>query len=260
MRLGSWLLFCSALAAAQTAPVRSYKVIATYPHDPKAFTQGLQYLNGALYEGTGLNGESSIRKVNPTTGAVLKIQPVSAFYFGEGITVLGNRLFELTWKNGVAFVYDANTFQTMDTLHYQGEGWGLTYDGQHLVMSDGSSALRILDPATFRELNRVPVHDGSRPVADLNELEYIDGEIWANVWQTDRVARIDPRTGQVNSWVDFTGLLRQSDRTPETDVLNGIAYDAQGKRIFVTGKRWPKLFQIQVMESAKTASSKTALK
>ncbi len=260
MRLSFWLLLWTALAAAQTAPVRSYKVIATYPHDPKAFTQGLQYLNGALYEGTGLNGESSIRKVNLTTGAVLKIQPVSAFYFGEGITVLGNRLFELTWRNGVAFVYDATTFQATDTLHYPGEGWGLTYDGKRLVMSDGSNALRFLDPATFRELSRLPVRDGSSPVADLNELEYIDGEIWANVWQTDRVARIDPRTGQVNSWVNFAGLLKPADRTPDTDVLNGIAYDAQGKRIFVTGKRWPKLFQIQVVEPPKTASSKTASK
>jgi glutamine cyclotransferase len=254
MRLGFWVLLLTASAAAQTAPVRSYKVIATYPHDPKAFTQGLQYLNGSLYEGTGLPGESSIRKVNLTTGAVLKIQPVSSIYFGEGITVLGNRLFELTWQNGVAFAYDANTFQTMDTFHYSGEGWGLTYDGKRLVMSDGTSALRFLDPVTFRELSRIQVRDGSRPVADLNELEYIEGEIWANVWQTERVARIDPRSGQVNSWVDFTGLLKPADRTPETDVLNGIAYDAQRKRIFVTGKRWPKLFQIQVVEPPKPAA------
>jgi glutaminyl-peptide cyclotransferase len=258
--VGCWALLLAASAAAQNAPVRSYKVIATYPHDPKAYTQGLQYLNGTLYEGTGLNGESSIRKVNLTTGAVLKIQPVSAFYFGEGITVLGNRLFELTWQNGVAFVYDANTFQSMDSFHYTGEGWGLTYDGKRLVMSDGTNALRFLDPVTFRELSRIPVRDGSRPIAELNELEYIDGEVWANVYQTDRVARIDPRTGQVNSWVDFAGLLKQSDRTPETDVLNGIAYDAQGKRIFVTGKRWPKLFQIQVVEPSKIAAPKTASK
>jgi glutamine cyclotransferase len=233
-------------ASAQTAPVHSYKIVATYPHDPKAYTQGLQYVNGVLYEGTGLNGESSIRKVNLTTGAVLKSQPISSFYFGEGITVLGNRLYELTWQNSVAFVYDASTFQKLDTFHYPGEGWGLTYDGKRLVMSDGTSALRFIDPATFRELDRIPVRDGSRPIKELNELEYIEGEIWANVYQTDRIARIDPRTGQVNSWVDCTGLLKQADRTPETDVLNGIAYDAQRKRIFVTGKRWPKLFQIQV--------------
>jgi glutamine cyclotransferase len=254
MRLGFWVLLITASAAAQNAPVRSYKVIATYPHDPKAYTQGLQFLNGTLYEGTGLNGESSIRKVNLTTGAVLKAQPVSAFYFGEGITVLGSRLFELTWQNGVAFVYDANTFQSLDTFHYAGEGWGLTYDGKRLVMSDGTSALRFLDPVTFRELSRVVVRDGSRPITELNELEYIEGEIWANVYQTDRVARIDPRTGQVNSWVDFSGLLKAADRKPDTDVLNGIAYDAQRKRIFVTGKRWPKLFQIQVMELAKAVS------
>jgi glutamine cyclotransferase len=257
---GFFALLLTASAFAQNAPVRSYKVIATYPHDPKAYTQGLQYLNGSFYEGTGLNGESSIRKVNPATGAVLKIQPVSAFYFGEGITVLGNRLFELTWQNGVAFVYDANTFQRLDTFHYTGEGWGLTYDGKRLVMSDGTAALRFLDPVTFRELNRIPVRDGSRPITELNELEYIEGEIWANVYQTDRIARIDPRTGQVNSWVDFAGLLKQSDRTPETDVLNGIAYDAQRKRIFVTGKRWPKLFQVQVVEPPQAATSKTASK
>jgi glutamine cyclotransferase len=258
--VGFWVLLCAALAAGQNAPVRSYKVIATYPHDPKAFTEGLQYINGVLYEGTGLNGSSSIRKVDLTTGAILKVRPISDFYFGEGITVLGNRLYELTYKNGAAFVYDAATFQTLDTLHYPGEGWALTYDGKRLIMSDGSSALRFLEPATFRELGRLPVRDGVTPITNLNELEFIDGEIWANIWQTDRVARIDPRSGQVNSWVDFRGLLKQSDRTPETDVLNGIAYDAQRKRIFVTGKRWPKLFQIQVVEPPKTASSKAASK
>ena len=211
MRLGFRFLILSAAlgatAVAQTAPVNTYKVIATYPHDPKAYTQGLQYVNGTLYEGTGLNGSSSIRKVNLMTGAVLKIQPISDFYFGEGITVLGNRMYELTWQSGVAFLYDAATFKTIDTFHYPGEGWGLTYDGKRLIMSDGTSALRFLDPATFREISRIPVRDGTRPVTELNELEYIEGEVWANVYQTDRVARIDPRTGQVNSWVDFSGLL-----------------------------------------------------
>jgi len=240
------VLFLAVVAHAQTAPVRTYKVIATYPHDPKAFTQGLEYGSGGLYESTGLNGSSSIRRVDLTTGRVLKMQPVSSLYFGEGITVVGARLYELTWKSGVAFAYDAKTFQQLETFHYSGEGWGLTHDKSQIIMSDGTAALRFLDPATFHERSRLQVRDGSRLVNNLNELEYIEGEIWANVWTTDLIARIDPRTGRVNSWVDLTGLLKPAERTADTDVLNGIAYDAQRKRIFVTGKRWPKVFQIEV--------------
>jgi glutaminyl-peptide cyclotransferase len=244
------LRFALALLAAASVraetPVQSYKVVATYPHDPKAFTQGLEYRDGVLYEGTGLNGSSSIRRVDLLSGRVLKIQPISSLYFGEGITLIGNRLFELTWQSGVAFVYDAKTFQQMETFHYSGEGWGLTHDASRIIMSDGTPALRYLDPATFRELSRIQVRDAGRPVGNLNELEYIEGEIWANIWMTDVIARIDPRTGNVKSWVNMAGLLKPSERTPETDVLNGIAYDAQRKQIFVTGKRWPKLFQIQV--------------
>jgi glutamine cyclotransferase len=235
-----------ALVSAQAAPVYSYRIVATYPHDPKAFTQGLQYLNGALYEGTGLNGYSSIRKVDLASGRVLKMQPVSGLYFGEGITVIGNKLYELTWQSGVAFVYDATTFQQTGTFRYPGEGWGLTTDGKQLIMSDGTPSLRFIDPATFTEKSRITVTDGGRVIPRLNELEYIDGEIWANVWETDAIVRIDPRTGRVNSWIDMSGLLKAADRTAETDVLNGIAYDAQRKRIFVTGKKWPKLFEIQL--------------
>ena len=247
MRLACALVILAALAAAQTAPVRSYQVVAAYPHDPKAFTEGLEYHGGFLYESTGLNGESSLRKVNLATGAVLKSMPLSTVYFGEGITFFGDRLFQLTYKNGVAFVYNSQTWQPATSFRYAGEGWALTHDAKRLIMSDGSSSLRFLDPATFLELGRVVVREGSRPVSNVNELEWIEGEVWANVWQTDRIARIDPRTGQVNSWVDLAGLLKPADRTADADVLNGIAYDGQRKRIFVTGKRWPKLYEIRVV-------------
>jgi len=248
VRLAPLLLLAAAMAAAQTAPVRSYKVVAIYPHDPKAFTEGLEYHDGFLYESTGLNGESSIRKVDLATGAVLKNMPLSPVYFGEGITFFGGRLFQLTYTSGVGFIYDAKTWRPAGAFHYPGEGWALTHDDKRLIMSDGSSALRFLDPATQRELGRVVVRDGARSVANVNELEYIAGEVWANIWQTELIARIDPRSGQVNSWVDLGGLLQKAGPRPEADVLNGIAYDAQNKRIFVTGKRWPKLFQIRVVE------------
>jgi glutamine cyclotransferase len=233
---------------AQSAPVRSYKIVATFPHDPKAFTEGLEYRDGFLYESTGLNGESSIRKVELASGKVLKQMPLSTFYFGEGITFFGGRLFQLTYQSGIGFIYDSKTWAPLGNFHYPGEGWALTHDDKRLIMSDGSSAIRFLDPATQRELGRVVVRDGTRPVTYVNELEYIEGEVWANVWQTERIVRIDPRNGQVNSWVDLAGLLKPTERTPDIDVLNGIAYDAQRKRIFVTGKRWPKVYQIQVLD------------
>lgn len=234
---------------AQNPPVRSYKIVATFPHDPKAFTEGLEYKDGALYESTGLNGSSSLRKVDLTTGAVLKNLPLSTLYFGEGITFFGKRLYQLTYHNGVAFVYDPVTFQRQpETFHYSGEGWALTHDSKHLIMSDGTPALRFLDPVTFAEQSRLIVREGTRPLQNVNELELIEGEIWANVWMTERIARIDPRSGQVNSWVDLTGLRKAAGCTEDCDVLNGIAYDAARKRIFVTGKRFPKLFQIEVAD------------
>jgi len=242
------VLLLSVAACAQTAPVRSYKIVASYPHDPKAFTEGLEYSDGYLYESTGLNGESSIRKVDLVTGAVLKSMPLSTVYFGEGITFFGGHLFQLTYTSGIGFLCDAKTWQPLSNFHYPGEGWALTHDDKRLIMSDGSSALRFLDPATQHELGRVVVREGTRPVTNVNELEYIEGEVWANVWQTEMIARIDPRSGQVNSWVDLSGLLQKAGPAPDADVLNGIAYDAQKKRIFVTGKRWPKLFEIRVVE------------
>lgn len=230
----------------QAAPVRSYKVVRMYPHDPKAFTEGLEYHDGSLWESTGLNGQSSVRRVDLETGKPLEDHPLSTLYFGEGITFFGPRLFQLTYMNGIAFAYDPKTFKQLTSYHYSGEGWALTHDAKRLIMSDGSSALRFLDPATFQEQGRLSVRDGTRPVSNLNELEWIDGEIWANIWTQEIIARIDPRSGEVNSWVDLKGLRSQAGCGDACDVLNGIAYDAPRKRIFVTGKYWPKLIQIEV--------------
>jgi len=228
-----------------TAPVSGYQVVHVYPHDPKAFTQGLVFADGVLYEGTGLNGQSSIRKVKLENGAVLQLQRLEERYFGEGIALVGNSIVQLTYTTGVGFVYDRATFQRTRTFNYTGEGWGLAYDGARLVMSDGTPTLRFWDPTTLKETGRVQVTDGGRPVEDLNELEFVKGEIYANVWQTDRIARIDPKTGQVRGWIDLRGILDAKDAVG-VDVLNGIAYDAAGDRLFVTGKNWPKLFEIRV--------------
>jgi glutamine cyclotransferase len=227
------------------APVSKGRVVHVYPHDPQAFTQGLVYLDGFLYEGTGLNGRSSIRKVRLENGEVLQIQSVESQYFGEGIAVLGDTIYELTWQSEIGFLYDRATFKRKGTFSYRGEGWGLTHDGQRLIMSDGSAFLRFLDAATRKELSRIQVKDGGMPVGNLNELEYVKGEILANVWQTKRIARISPKTGAVTGWIDLEGLLTPRE-DQAADVLNGIAYDAVGDRLFVTGKLWPKLFEVKV--------------
>lgn len=228
-------------------PVYGYKVVRTYVHDRTAFTQGLQYVDGYLYEGTGLNGRSSIRKVNLDTGEVVQSRQLGAEFFGEGIAVWKNSLFELTWRSEVAFVYDRATFEPRRTFRYSGEGWGLTHDGSSLIMSDGSDALRFLDPSTFAEQRRIHVTSAGEPLRDLNELEYVDGQIYANVWQTSYVARIAPDTGKVVGWIDFTGILPEADRSG-IDVMNGIAYDAARRRLFVTGKLWPKLFEVALVQ------------
>src|SRR5713226_9130145 len=227
-----------------------YQIVHVYPHDPKAFTQGLQYVDGVLYDGTGLNGRSSIRRVKLETGEVLQKRDLPAEHFGEGITVWKNDLIELTWQTHVAFVYDRTTFEPKKQFSYPGEGWGLTHDGTNLIMSDGTDELRYLDPVTFAEKRRLKVTAAGAPLRDLNEIEYVKGEIFANVWQTDYVARIAPATGKVTAYIDLRGLLSPAERA-KTDVLNGIAYDAARDRLFITGKLWPKLFEIKIVQKGR---------
>jgi len=227
-----------------------YRVVRSYPHDAKAFTQGLVFADGHLYESTGLEGRSSLRMVDLETGRVLQELPVPRPYFAEGLTTWGSTLVQLTWQSETAFIYDRFSFRKLRTQSYQGQGWGLTSDGKTLILSDGTAQLRFLDPATFRELRTVTVKDHGRPVAQLNELEMVKGEIYANVWHTDRIARISPATGKVLGWIDLRGLLPQAERTDPEAVLNGIAYDAAHDRLFVTGKLWPRLFEIKVLRAA----------
>jgi glutamine cyclotransferase len=234
-------------ANARPTPTYTYKVLKVYPHDPEAFTQGLVFVDGALYEGTGLEGRSSLRRVDLETGEVLQQRDLPAQYFGEGIAVLGQRIFQLTWRSHVGFVYGRERFDKQGEFAYATEGWGLTHDGKRLIMSDGTATLYFLDPDKLAQTGSVEVRDERGPVSRLNELEYVEGEIWANIWQTDRLARIAPKTGQVLGWIDLRGLLSPNDLGRPVDVLNGIAYDAQGKRLFVTGKWWPKLFEIEVV-------------
>jgi len=229
-------------------PTYGYRVVLEYPHDPNAFTQGLVYdpEEGILYEGTGIWGESSLRKVELATGRVLKVRRLPPQYFGEGIAVWDDRIVQLTWQSRTGFVY-TKTFELLRQFHYETEGWGLTYDGRRLIMSDGSETLYFLDPETLQEIGSIDVQDRGAPVKLLNELEFINGLIWANVWQTDRIAVIDVETGRVGAWLDLSGILKPEERTGREDVLNGIAYDAQNDRLFVTGKLWPKLFEIELI-------------
>jgi glutamine cyclotransferase len=233
----------------------TYQVVHTYPHDQHAYTQGLFYLDGHLYESTGLNGQSSLRMEDLETGRILQLQDVPAKYFAEGLAPWGSTLIQLTWQGHVALVYDRATFRFLHTLPYDGEGWGLTADDKEMILSDGTATLRFLDPTTFKVLRRVTVRDHGLPVTQLNELEFVQGEIYANIWHSDRIARIAPATGKVLGFVDLTGLLPQSERSSPEAVLNGIAYDPVHDRLFVTGKLWPKLFEIRVIpEKAKPAS------
>lgn len=232
----------------ETPPVYGYRIVNTYPHDPRAFTQGLDIADGVLYEGTGLNGFSSLRRVELATGEVLQQVDLAEEYFGEGIVVLGDRIYQITWQSQAAFVYDRETFEVIETHSYPTDGWGLTSDGERLIMSDGSNILFFRDPETFAETRRVEVLDGGAPVTRLNELEWVNGEVWANVWQTDLIARIDPATGAAIGWIDLSGLLQPGDRgDADVDVLNGIAVDEATGRIFVTGKFWPALYEIELV-------------
>lgn len=247
-----WLLALANVAACATepAPQLGYAVVARYPHDPAAFTQGLAWADGRLYESTGVEGRSSLREVDLITGRVVRSAALQPGQFGEGIAVVGDRILQLTWKSGQALVRERTSFRKLATFDYPGEGWGLAWDGRRLVMSDGSATLVFRDPESFAELGRIDVHDAGTPVTRLNELEVIDGEIWANVWRSERIARIDPASGRVTAWVDLTGLRPQPGPGQAIDVLNGIAWDAEGKRLFVTGKLWPWLYRIEVLATA----------
>jgi glutamine cyclotransferase len=249
----SVMLACVLAATAQT-PQYGYQVVHVYPHDRSAFTQGLEYRAGFLYEGTGLQGQSSLRKVKVETGEVVQRIGLAAEFFGEGITVVNQQIIQLTWRSQIGFVYEQSSFRRLRFSNYQGEGWGLANDGTQIYMSDGSTQIRVWDPTSLQEKRRFTVRDGGHPVSLLNELEYVSGEIYANVWQSERIARISPVDGRVLGWIDLSGLLSAADRTEPVDVLNGIAYDALGGRLFVTGKLWPKLFEIKIIP--KTASRK----
>lgn len=249
----------SSLPELSNVPVYGYRILRTYPHDPGAFTQGLIYRDGYLYEGTGINGRSSLRKVELETGKVLKRYNLPEKYFGEGIALCLNSLFQLTYRSNIGFIYDRD-FRKVGQFTYPTEGWGLTCDSDNLILSDGTTTLRWLDAKTFKMAKQIIVTAQGRPVSNLNELEYVKGEIFANIWKTDTIARISPDTGQVTGWIDLTGLARLAQEVgaagtdlksvpiPAIDCLNGIAYDAEGDRLFVTGKFWPKLFEIQLIK------------
>ena len=240
------------LIAALAHAADTYRTIHTYPHDQHAFTQGLVYVDGHLYESTGIKGQSTLREEDLETGRIQRMQAVSDQYFAEGLTDWNNTLIQLTWQSHVALVYDRATFRLLRTFSYIGEGWGLTHDAKSLILSDGTSTLRFFDPGTFKEVRRITVTDHGKPVKELNELEYIHGEIYANIWYADRIARISPATGRVLGWIDLKGLMPRSQLTDDQAVLNGIAWDAAHNRLFVTGKLWPKIFEIALVpEKAK---------
>ena len=232
------------------APVYSYKITNTYPHDPNAFTQGLAFEDGFLYEGTGRQGHSQLRKVKLETGQILQSHKLPSQFFGEGITIYRDKIIQLTWHSKVGFVYDRQSFKLIKTFDYPTQGWGITNDGKNLITSDGTSRLFFLDPETFEQVHQIEALYNNRPLIGLNELEYVKGRIYANIWGTDRIAQIDPKTGKVTAWIDLAGLLTPQDRTGRlVDVLNGIAYDKLNDRLFVTGKLWPRLFEIELVPS-----------
>jgi glutamine cyclotransferase len=229
----------------QAVPVLGVEVIKSYPHDPHAFTQGLEYFDGCLYESTGRSGQSTLRRTVLETGAVLNQVSLPPEYFGEGLTIFRGKIYQLTWLSKIGFIYDVRTFRRIAEFHYESEGWGLTHDNTSLILSDGSNKLQFIDPASFEIVRTLEVYAGNIAVTNLNELEYIDGEIFANVWHSPRIARIDPRSGQVLAWIDLASVVARSKHEPE-DVLNGIAYDAKQRRLFVTGKDWAEILEIKI--------------
>ena len=235
--------------ATDAVPVYSYQVVNTWPHDAEAYTQGLVYHDGLLFESTGLRGESSLRRVELKTGKVKKKVDVPRQYFAEGITIFRDKIFQLTWQSQKGFVYDLKKFKQEGEFTYEGEGWGLTHDDHSLILSDGTNRIRFLDPASFQVQRTISVFDQGQPLTELNELEYIKGEIYANIWRADRLVRIDPTTGKITGWVDMTGLHHQGNSgIARENCLNGIAYDAEGDRLFVTGKRWPLVYEIRLVK------------
>ncbi len=226
-------------------PVLGATVVKAYPHDPHAFTQGLEYCEGFLYESTGRSGQSALRQTALETGAIVKSVPLPPQYFGEGLTIFRGKIYQLTWLSKTGFIYDLHTFKQLGEFHYASEGWGLTHDDASLILSDGTNRLQFIDPVSFRVTRTIEVYAGNEAVTNLNELEFIHGEIWANVWHSSRIARIDPRSGQVMSWIDLAPIVAREEHEPE-DVLNGIAYDAKRGQVFVTGKNWAEIFQVKI--------------
>lgn len=227
-------------------PIYSYNVINTYPHDGSAFTEGLVYESGFFCESTGRFNESSLRKVDLQTGEIIKMHKLDESYFGEGITLYDNKIFQLTWKTNVGFIYDKDSFNLINKFYYNTEGWGITHNDEHLIMSDGTDEIYFLNPKNFKRVYSIRVHDEFRPITRINELEFIQGEIYANVWRSDKIARICPHSGRVTGWIDLKGLLSPKEYK-NVGTLNGITYDKQNNRIFVTGKMWPKIFEIKLV-------------
>jgi len=238
-------------AGRRRPPEYTFKILRDYPHDPAAFIQGLVYRDGFLYEGTGLNGRSSLRKVRLETGEVVQHADLPGEFFGEGIAIVKNKVIQLTWQSHTGFVYNLSDFKLLRQFFYPGEGWGLTPNGSNIFMSDGTAQIRVLDATTLKEKRKFTVRDGATPINQLNELEFVEGEIFANIWQTDRIARISPKSGKVVGWIDLTGLLSPVYRRRSDAVLNGIAYDSVHKRLFVTGKLWPNIFEIRLVPKRK---------
>lgn len=242
--------------AAESVPVYNFRILNIYPHDQNAFTQGLFFEEGFLYEGTGLNGQSALRQINLKTGDILKIHKLPQDFFGEGIVLYNDKIIQLTWRSHVGFVYDKNSFKMLGTFFYPTEGWGITYDGKQLIMSDGTANLYFLNPDTLKVTGRIEVRDQNIPVTKLNELEYVRGEIFANVWLTDRIARIDPQSGRVTGWIDLEGLSPFKNSDNQIKVLNGIAYDSNNHRLFVTGKLWPNIYEIRLVPAERSGKNK----
>ncbi|WP_239461953.1 glutaminyl-peptide cyclotransferase [Occallatibacter savannae] len=249
-----FLVFAMTLFFASNGGSATYRILQAYPHDEHAFTQGLLYIDGHLYESTGIQGQSTLREEDLETGRILRMQLVSDQYFAEGLTDWKNTLVQLTWKSHIGLVYDRATFQLLRTFRYEGEGWGLTHDAKSLILSDGTADLRFFDPDTFKQVRRITVKDHGKLVTKLNELEFIHGEIYANVWYSDRIARISPANGRVLGWIDLKGLTPRDQLSSDQAVLNGIAYDSQHDRLFVTGKLWPKVFEIAVTSNTSASA------